>query len=63
MKIFGQFQNITNTEYYAIIKNYIETCYRNNVNGHKALVRLIQDIPYTLNEILETGRMNIKKSK
>ena len=63
MKISGQFQNITNAEYYAIIRSYIETCYRNGVNGHEALVRLINDNPYTLEEILEIGKENAKKSK
>ena len=63
MKISGQFQNITNAEYYAIIRSYIETCYRNGVNGHGALVRLINGNPYTLNEILKIGAENAKKSK
>ena len=62
MKISGQFQNITNAEYYAIIRSYIETCYRNGVNGHEALIRLINDNPYTLNEILELGKERAKKS-
>lgn len=63
MKISGQFQNITNAEYYAILRSYIETCYRNGVNGHEALVRLINGNPYTLDEILELGKKNVKKSK
>ncbi len=62
MKISGQFQNINNAEYYATIRSYIETCYRNGVNGHEALVRLINDNPYTLDEILEKGKENAKKS-
>lgn len=62
MKVSGQFQNISNAEYYASIRSYIETCYRNNVNGHEALIRLIQDNPYTLNEILEMGKERVKKS-
>lgn len=62
MKISGQFQNVGNAEYYAAIRSYIETCYRNGVNGHEALVRLIQDNPYTLEEILEIGAENTKKS-
>ena len=63
MKIAGQFQNISNAEYYAIIRSYIETCYRNNINGHEALVRLMDNNPYTLNEILEIGKQNSEKSK
>ena len=62
MKISGQFQNITNAEYYAVIRSYIETCYRNGVNGHEALVRLINDNPYTLDEILKLGKERAKKS-
>lgn len=63
MKIAGQFQNITSAEYYATIRSYIETCYRNNVNGHEALVRLMDNNPYTLKEILEIGKQNAEKSK
>lgn len=62
MKIAGQFQNVTNAEYYATIRSYIETCYRNGINGHEALVRLINDNPYTLEEILKIGEENVKKS-
>lgn len=61
MKVSGQFQNISNAEYYAVISSYIETCYRNNVNDHEALIRLIQDNPYTLDEILELGKERAKK--
>lgn len=63
MKISGQFQNITNAEYYASIRSYLETCYRNNVNGHEALMRLMNDNPYTLEEILEIGKQHSEKSK
>lgn len=63
MKVSGQFQNVTNAEYYGIIRSYIETCYRNNINGHEALVRLINGNPYTLEEILEIGKHNAEKSK
>ena len=62
MKISGQFQNVTNAEYYAKIRSYIETCYRNKVNGHEALIRLIQGTPYTLDEILKIGKANATKS-
>lgn len=63
MKIAGQFQNIMNAEYYAIIRSYIETCYRNNINGHDALVKLMSGNPYTLDEILKIGQQNVEKSK
>ena len=61
MKVSGQFQNITNAEYYAVIRSYIETCYRNKVNGHEALIRLIEGNPYTLEQILEIGKQNAEK--
>lgn len=32
MKISGQFQSLEYAEYYAIVKSYIETCYRNGIN-------------------------------
>ena len=63
MKIAGQFQNITSAEHYATIRSYIETCYRNDVNGHEALIRLMDNNPYTLKEILEIGKQNAEKSK
>ena len=63
MKVSGQFQNVTNAEYYAAIRSYIETCYRNGINGHEALIRLMNDNPYTLEEILEIGKYNAEKSK
>ena len=53
MKVSGQFQNIERADDHANIRSYIETCYRNNVNGHEALIRLMNDNPYTLEEILE----------
>lgn len=62
MKVSGQFQNVTNAEYYGVIRSYIETCYRNNVNGHEALIRLMNDNPYTLEEILEIGKQHSEKS-
>lgn len=51
MKVSGQFQNIKYAEYYANIKTYIETCYRNNINPTDALIRLMQDNPFTIDEI------------
>lgn len=51
MKVSGQFSNINNAMYYARIKSYIETCKRNDLNPHIALVRLINGNPYTLEEI------------
>lgn len=62
IKVSGQFQNVTNAEYYGAIRSYIETCYRNNVNGHEALIRLMNDNPYNLEEILEIGKQHSEKS-
>ena len=53
MKVSGQFKNITNAEYYSNLKSYIETCKRNNINVHQALVRLCENKPYSIEEILE----------
>ena len=51
MKIAGQFQSIQTAQYYANIRTYIETCYRNNINPTEALIRLMEDNPYTVDEI------------
>ncbi len=51
MKIAGQFQNIQYAKYYADIRTYIETCYRNGINPTDALIRLMEDNPYTVEEI------------
>ncbi len=51
MKVSGQFANLQNAEYFARIKTYIETCKRHGINPHKALVRLIDDNPYSLAEL------------
>lgn len=53
MKIAGQFQNEQTAKYYADIKTYIETCYRNEINPTDALIRLMEDNPYTVKEVLE----------
>ena len=51
MKVSGQFSNINNASYYARIKSYIETCKRNGLNPHVALQLLLEDRPYTLEQI------------
>ena len=53
MKIAGQFQNEQNAKYYADIKTYIETCYRNNINPTDALIMLMEDKPYAVSEIFD----------
>lgn len=62
MKVSGQFQNIENARYYANIKSYIETCHRNNINETEALVRLLDNNPFTINEILEIGKRSKDKN-
>ena len=52
MKISGQFQNINYVRYYATIRSYIETCKKNGINIIDACLRLLNDNPYTLEEIL-----------
>ena len=42
----------TRAEYFADIRTYLETCYRNNVNSLRALSRLSAGNPYTLAELL-----------
>lgn len=38
--------------YYASVKIYIETCYRNVIDEYMALRRLCDGSPYTVAEIL-----------
>lgn len=52
MKVSGQFQNINYARYYADIKTYIETYYRNGINPTNALIYLMNDKPLKLSEIL-----------
>ena len=58
MKIAGQFQNEQSAKSFADIKTYIETCYRNSVNPTDALIRLMEDNPYTVKEILKNNDEN-----
>ena len=51
-KVSGQFVKLRYAEYFADIRTYIETCYRNGVNSFKALSRLTSGKPYTLSELL-----------
>lgn len=52
MKISGQFQNIERAKDYALIKSYIETSYRNNINPYEALLKLSLDNPLQIDEII-----------
>ncbi len=51
MKVSGQFQNITNAEYYANIRSYIETCRLYGKNEYDCLSRLVNGNPYTFAEL------------
>lgn len=52
MKSSGQFQNVKTASFYANIKSYIETCYRNGINEFYAMHRLCRGDPFKLEEIL-----------
>ena len=54
-KASGQFWSEDSASWYAVIKSYIETCYRNGVNVYNALIMLSVGRPYTLAEILNLG--------
>lgn len=56
MKVSGQFANINNAKYFSTIKSYVETCKRNGLNEHIAIVKLLENKPYTINEILEKSK-------
>lgn len=51
MKISGQFDSEKTARYYAVVKTYVETCRKNNVNEMSALSRLCAGDPYTVAEI------------
>lgn len=55
MKISGQFQNVKTATFYANIKSYLETCYRNGINEFYALLRLCRGDPFKLEEILNAS--------
>lgn len=52
-KASGQFWSEESASWYAIIRTYIETCNRNNVNIYNALLMLSLGNPYSLEEILK----------
>lgn len=56
MKVSGQFQNINYASFYADIKTYIETCYRNNINPTDALILLMEDKPLKVSDIIKKER-------
>lgn len=46
-----------NTKYFASIKAYIKTWKSNVINAHITLVRLVDDNPYTIEEIIKGAVM------
>ena len=52
LKVSGQFQSVETASYFADIRTYTETCYRNGIDTFEALVRLTSGNPYTLKEVL-----------
>ena len=55
MKISGQFESEAAADNHALIRTYIETCRRNNINEIDALQRLCTGNPYTVAEIFPTS--------
>lgn len=53
MKISGQFQSEETANNYAVVKSYIETCYRNGIDEMEALIRLCRGNPYSVDEIYD----------
>ena len=57
MKVSGQFQNINYARYFADIKTYIETCYRNGINPISVHVALMDDKLLKLWKIFTNKKM------
>ncbi len=51
-KVSGQFESVKYAKYFALIRTYLETCARNGINEFTALLRLTQDNPFSLSEVL-----------
>lgn len=51
VKISGQFESETTASYYAVVKTYVETCRKNQINEMEALSRLCAGNPFTVEEI------------
>ena len=45
------FKNANRMKDYATILSYLETCYRNGISRYEAAKRLVQNNPYTVEEI------------
>ena len=51
-KVSGQFESVEYARHFAKIRTYLETCSRNGINEFEALLRLTQDNPFSLSEVL-----------
>ena len=51
-KVSGQFESVEYARYFALIRTYLETCARNGINEYAALLRLTNDNPFSLSEVL-----------
>ena len=51
-KVSGQFESVEYAKYFALIRTYLETCARNGINEYTALLRLTEDNPFSLSEVL-----------
>lgn len=51
-KVSGQFESVEYARHFAKIRTYLETCARNGINEFEALLRLTQDNPFSLSEVL-----------
>ena len=56
MKVSGQFASTDTADNYALIRTYIETCRRNEINEIEALSRLCNGNPYTVEEIFSSQK-------
>ena len=52
LKVSGQYQSVTAAKYFADIRSYIETCYRNGIDTYEAITRLTNGNPYSVSELL-----------
>lgn len=56
-KVSGQFESVEYARHFAKIRTYLETCARNGINEFEALLRLTQNNPFSLSEVLSySGR-------
>lgn len=56
MKVSGQFANIQNAEYFAVIKSYIETGHRHGMNSTLLITRALTGNPVMIEEMKKYDR-------